>query len=346
MITLETIAKKCGVSKMTVSRALSDKNEMVSEKVRQKILKVAKEYHYRQNRLANSLNTGRTYLIGYLASEFRHFQSSVFSGVLSTLVPRGYDILTLQWSKALKTGDALLKSIVDRRVEGVLLFHEGPGCDYSYLQELQTHRIPIVVLDRDVNVSGLGYVGLDNFNGSVEATSHLLQLGHRSVIFLCREEDWGYSTTTERFNGYRETMEKAGLQAAEPVIVPTEIFNTHDCDELENYIRRHTPTAVLADNDVVAAGCILALTEKGYRIPEQLSVVGFGNIKGYVNLIRPRLTTMDLNPKQIGVEASGLLLDMIAEKYSKEKIIKNNRIVLPMKLVVRESTSPVVSGVS
>jgi DNA-binding LacI/PurR family transcriptional regulator len=341
MITLETIAKKCGVSKMTVSRALGTKGEQVSDEKREQIMKVAKEFNYRQNRLANSFNTGRTHLIAYLASEFRHFQSVVFSGVQAAAISNDYDILTLQWSETLKTGDKLLKSIVDRRVEGIMLFHGDPGCDYSYLEDFRRHNIPVIVLDRDINVPGFGYVGLENYKGSLEITNHLINSGHKSIVFLCRQEDWGYSTTTDRYEGYKEALKASGLKPEDPVIVPTDICQVNDYISFVKDIHHEKTTAIVADNDVVAFYCILGLCERGYKIPEDFSVVGFGNIKGYVELIRPGLTTMDLDPKRIGLAATKLLFDMIAEKYGEGDRIHNNRIILPMKLVARESTAKI-----
>lgn len=341
MITLEAIAEKCGVSKMTVSRALGAKGKQVSDEKRKQILKIAQEFNYRQNRLASSFNTGRTHLIAYLASEFRHFQSIVFSGVQSEAISNDYDVLTLQWSETLKTGDKLLKSIVDRRVEGVMLFHGDPGCDYSYLEDFRKHNIPVIILDRDINVPGFGYVGLENYKGSLELTNHLLNLGHKSVIFLCRQEDWGYSTTTDRYEGYKEALKSKGLNPKDPVIVPTDLCKNNDYESFVKDIPHKETTAIVADNDVVAFYSILGLTSKGYKIPEDFSIAGFGNIKGYVELIRPGLTTMDLGPKKIGLEATKLLFDMIAEKYGESEKIPNNRIILPMKLVVRESTAKI-----
>jgi LacI family transcriptional regulator len=340
MITLDQIAKKCGVSKMTVSRALGPESHRVSPDKVKLIIQTAGKHNYRQNRLANSFSTGRTQLIAYLASEFRHFQSNVFSGVQAALVPQGYDILALQWSQTLRKGDRLLESIVDRRVEGVLLFHQGPHCDYSYLDDLQKHGIPVVVIDRDVNVSDLGFVGLDNIGGSIEATEHLLGLGHRKIAFVSREEDLGYSSTIERFDGYKTTLEKVGLKYLEPVIIPEKDYKGGDASVIANKINEEDLTAVICDNDVVAAFCILNFDDMGLKVPQDISVVGFGNIPGYVDLIRPSLTTVDINPYRIGVEASGLLMDMISVKYGEKKAasLGNCRKILPTELVVRSST--------
>jgi len=334
MITLDAIAKKCGVSKMTVSRALGSESHKVSPDKLKEIVDMADKYNYRQNRLANSFNTGRTQLVAYLASEFRHFQSNVFTGVQSALVPQGYDILTLQWSQTLKKGDRLLESIVDRRVEGVMIFHQGPHCDYSYLSDLQKHGIPVVVLDRDVNVDGVGYVGLDNFGGAVEAAEYLVKSGHTSIAFASRDEDWGYTSTQERYEGYKVALKRAGIAADEPVIVPLNGY-----DMLLKQMKTQKFTAIVCDNDVVAAFCNLTLKDAGYDVPKDVSLVGFGNIPGYVDLIRPKLTTVDLNPQRIGVEASKLLLDMIAVKYGEKDAgcLKNSRVILPVDLVIRDS---------
>ncbi|MFI4911824.1 MAG: LacI family DNA-binding transcriptional regulator [Sedimentisphaeraceae bacterium JB056] len=340
MITLDQIAQKCGVSKMTVSRALGRDSHRVSPDKLKIILETADKYNYRQNRLANSFNTGRTQLVAYLASEFRHFQSNVFAGVQAALVPQGYDILAMQWSQTLRKGDRLLESIVDRRVEGVMLFHQGPHCDYSYLEDLQKHGIPVVVVDRDVNVPDLGFVGLDNIGGSVEATNHLLSLGHRNIAFISRDEDWGYSSTLERYKGYEMAMNEAGFSSLESIIIPEKDYKGNDASSVAKEIQKMNVTAVICDNDVVAAFCILNLADLGYSVPEQLSVVGFGNISGYVDLIRPKLTTVDLDPYKIGVEASGLLMDMISVKYGEKQaeLLGDCRRILPTELIVRDST--------
>jgi DNA-binding LacI/PurR family transcriptional regulator len=339
MITLDQIAQKCGVSKMTVSRALGRDSHRVSPDKLKLIIETADKYNYRQNRLANSFNTGRTQLIAYLASEFRHFQSNVFAGVQSALVPKGYDILTLQWSQTLKKGDRLLESIVDRRVEGVMLFHQGPHCDYSYLSDLQKHGIPVVVMDRDVNIDGVGYVGLDNFGGSAEAVEYLVSQGHRSVAFVSRDEDWGYTSTQERYEGYRMALIKAGNPALEPIVIPFKEYRDNNINPLMEYLKANGITAIVCDNDVVAAFCILNFTDAGLKVPDDISVVGFGNIPGYVDLIRPKLTTVDLSPQRIGVEASKLLLDMVAVKYGEKdaSCLKNSRVILPTSLVKRDS---------
>lgn len=341
MITLDEIAKKCSVSKMTVSRALGPESHRVSPDKLKHIMQVADQFNYRQNRLANSFNTGRTQLVAYLASEFRHFQSNVFSGVQAALVPQGYDILALQWSQTLRKGDRLLESIVDRRVEGVMLFHQGPHCDYSYLDDLQKHGIPVVVVDRDVNVSDVGFVGLDNFGGGIDATDHLIKLGHKKIAFVSRDEDWGYSSTRERYEGYRSALARAGYDISKPIIIPAKDYKCSDASLVAEKLRQDSISAVLCDNDVVAAFCILNLGDIGYKIPEDISVVGFGNIPGYVDLIRPGLTTVDLNPYKIGLEASRLLLDMIAVKYGEksEESLGNCRVILPAELVERASTA-------
>ena len=337
MVTLATIAKRCGVSKMTVSRALGNQSDKVAEHKREEIIRVARQYNYRRNRLAKSFNTGKTNLIAYLTGEFRHYQSNIFAGIQSVLVPNDYDMLVLQWSKILKKGDRLLRSIVDRRVDGVMLFHEGPDCDYSYLNEFHDHKIPVVVLDRDVNVSTCGYVGHQNYSGAIEATNHLLELGHRSIIFLCREEDSSFSTTSARYAGFQAALKEKGLMPAEPVVIPADIVKNKDLDAFAKMICNRGITAILADNDVVAFFCICGLTIKGFQIPDDVSVVGFGNVQGYADLIRPELTTMDLDPKRLGIKASNLLLSMIENKSQRqEKIIRTE---LPMNLIIRNSTA-------
>ncbi len=343
MITIAEIAEKCQVSKMTVSRALSEKHaDKVSIDVRDRILTVAKELNYRRSKLADAFNTGRTHLIGFIGSPVRHFEGAVFSGVQSYLCPRGYETLFLHWSEDLKSGDRLLEGLVDRRAEGTMLFHNSAKSDYEYLVDLQKHGMPVVVIDRDVNVRGVSYVGPDNVMAATQGTRHLLELGHKDIYFVCRTEDAPFSSVKYRYSGYSRLMSEYGLEPKPMVVIPSEaLFPNGHSQWFADFLRNSKATGIFANNDVTASYFLMAAHKYGFVIPRDFSVVGCGNLQVYIQALYPALTTVDLHAEEVGIKTSELLLDLVEEKYQDSKGSFNPRqVVLPTSLVVRKTTCP------
>lgn len=341
MIGISEIADRCGVSKMTVSRALSGKDaNKMTEKTRKKILNVAQKYNYRPNQIANALATGKTNLIGFIGSEFRDFQRLVFQSVQETAISYGYDILaykTVAEEGSLR--DRFLKSIIDRRVEGVMLLHLNSHGNYNYLVDLQKHGIPAVVLDRQANVPEVSFVGPDNIGGMEKLTNYLIKLGHKKISFIVREELFDYVPCKERYESYCRTMLANNLKPYDIEVVPCKIYNNSriDFQWFEDFYISHKPTAVIGNTDLIAAYFLSAMLKIGISVPDEISVAGFGNDTSRLNLISPMLTTVNEYIEEIGQKATELLFDLINNKQAGNLLTKKD-ILIPTDLLIREST--------
>jgi DNA-binding LacI/PurR family transcriptional regulator len=340
MITVGQIAEKCGVSQMTVCRALNDKQkEKVSVPLRRKIRSIANEHGYRPSNISRALSTGKTYLIGYICEHLRHFASEIFSAALEKMAPDGYDMLALEWEQVLDR-KKLLKSVVDRRVEGVLAFPDRRNNVDEHLLELVNYGIPVVLIDRVLNTKSIqqqfGFVGPDNHNASRLAVEHLVGLGHKKIGFAARMEDAAYSTTNQRYQAYQQAMMNNDLTPQEMIIVDNPDLQQSGGQLTERFLGDNI-TAVVADNDVVASKVMARAFSCGLKVPDDVSVVGMGNIEPFVGSLYPGLTTVDLGAHRIGCTAVQLLLKLIEDK-NKSTGEPVEQITVPVSLEVREST--------
>lgn len=345
MITLEDIAQQCGVSKITVSRALNNEQSIkVAEPLRRQIREIARKHGYRPSSIAKSLSTGKTYLAGYICEQFSHFASEIFSAALEQLLPAGYDLLVLEWEQVMDR-KRLLSSMVDRRIEGVLAFPARSGHTEEHLLELVRYNIPVVLIDRVLSDETIqeqfGFVGPDNDAASKLAVEHLVQLGHKTIAFAARKEDIAYSTSMNRYQAYRRVMEQFGLMPLERVIVDEATAKGDEHFAVRQFIERGI-TAVVANNDTVAAKVITGGYSCGVKIPDDLSIVGMGNVESFVSALYPPLTTVDLETQRIGRSAVELLLNMIGGKNGERRrfaAVPRERIFVPVSLKVRASTA-------
>jgi DNA-binding LacI/PurR family transcriptional regulator len=347
MIAISDIAKLCGVSKVTASRALNDETcELVAFETRKKILAMARKHNYRPNRVASNFSKGKTYmvgLIGYSLSD--HFLGGIFTGVHDRLFPLGYDFQILVWSSEVRDKDRLIRSIVDRRLDGVIIAQGDETSDYRYLTQLQEYGIPIVAVDREVPISNVSFVGSDDIGGAKQATEYLIRNGHKDILFVGREHHGRIvlSTVRNRREGYRETMIANSLVPRE-MYLP--LYKTHaeNVEFFKNELQvRPLPTAVFALSDSVAADYMSAAKHLGLRVPEDISIVGFSD-EPISSQLYPPLTTVKQEPARIGKVAADVLVERIEQKSSQDLLFEDpeaTKILLPTALIVRNSVNEI-----
>ncbi|CCQ96497.1 Transcriptional regulator, LacI family [[Clostridium] ultunense Esp] len=336
MASIRDIAKRAGVSVSTVSRTLNNYSD-VSKETREKILRIARELNYFPNAVAKSLVQKKTYTIGIffgnkVNSGFDHpFFLDVISAVREVVGNAGYDLLIFtNKNKERATYTTLCR---ERSVDGVVLLLTGEGKKKTEtLTELQESDIPCVAIDIPMEGRVCTYVESDNYHGSKEAMSHLFDLGHERIAFIGGDEI--SKTSFDRLRGYQDALmeRKIGFN---PTYVQLGYFSREKAYTATKEIMLKHPeiTAFFAASDEMAFGVIDALTELGYKVPEDVSVVGFDDIKE-AKTFSPPLTTVRQDKYGLGSEAAGLLL-----KFIENPEPEIHPVVLPCKLVVRSSTS-------
>ncbi len=348
MISVSEIAKLAKVSKATAARVLSDKNRInVSPTTRDKVIQVAKRFNYRPNQVAKSFATGTTHMIGLIGYSLSdHFLGGVFSGVHEYLYPLGYDFQMLLWSPDISNNERLLRSIVDRRLDGVIIAQDDETSDFSYLEALQGYGVPVVAVDREVPVPSVSFVGSDDHGGAVSATEYLISKGHRKIVFagIKEKERFVLSTSRRRFEGYREAMMQNNLMPMAEWLIPR--FSKREgyrqaFYEIMNKVPE-IPTACFCNNDNVAADILVACERKGLKVPDDVSVVGFAD-EPISQILTPPLTTIHQDPRNIGRKSAEVLLSRIKNKRSRGEELNPEKIQLPTTLIERNSVKKIYS---
>jgi LacI family transcriptional regulator len=339
MANIRELAQRSGVSVATVSRVLNGYPD-VRDETRRRVLEYARELDYTPSAAAQTLVTKRSQVIGVLLDtgaghpDIHHpFFQEVLVGLKHGVGEGGFDLLlfaTEHPGNGFET-PSVLRRAKHHRVDGVVLMGVDPGD--AEVQKLVRSRIPCVAVDLDLVGPRTGYVMSDNVAGSRMAVRHLYELGHRLVATIA-----GPNSTrpgVDRLLGYREEMDRLGLAALEGYEQEGDFYPETGYASMQALLAlQRPPTAVFAASDLMAAGAIRAVQERGLRVPHDVSIVGFDDIQ-LAGLMRPSLTTVRQDKTGLGVAAADALIRMLDQPETSPAIR-----ALPVELVVRGSTGP------
>ena len=333
-VTLKDVARRASVDVSTASRALSaDKSSLVRAATRNRVLAAAEELGYRGNLQASALRRGRTGTVGVIVADLGNpFIGPVLRGVAGTLGSR--DLLpimveTRDLSSALaKVCDKLLA----QRVDGMVTTAGRYG-DRALLKRV-AREVPLVLAVRDLPGSGIPAISHDDVAGGRLAAEHLLGLGHTRMAQLEGPEDiWSFEGRAQGFRDAVATADAICEDVKRSIHLPTIDAGRQLASELLDH-NGPRPTAVFAHNDTMAIGAIATFRERGIRVPEDISVVGY-NDSPLTDQIQPPLTTVRLPGYELGRLAAELALTHIDGTES-----TTERVVLAPDLIVRRSTAP------
>jgi LacI family transcriptional regulator len=328
--TIVDIARTLGVSAMTVSRALSGHPE-VAEATRARVVDCAKMLGYRPNRWARSLVTRRSSIIGIIVPDIAHsYFAEITRGVEDVLGGAEFDLLLCHSGQNWQKERAEMNMLIGSQVDGLIIASEQPQNDPGHLLELRERRIPFVLIDRFFPDFDFPSVHVDDLQVGRIATEYLIRNGHRSIAHLYGP---GFSPATLRKRGFEEAMRDAGLPLEQHWILPGRFDVGSAVESAQKLITsRPRPTAIFAGNDQMAVGAARACRDIGLRIPQDISIIGAGNIEGTYHPY-PFLTTIDWPRQELGRTAASLLVQMILEPE------KEMEPLLPLtpRLLIRQS---------
>ena len=306
-----------------------------SEATIQRVRAIAEECRYRPNLLVHGMQTGLSGMLGVLIPAESDFYSRIIGGIHDVLTENNR-VPILLWSahdSPLKVGRNELEQIhalVDRRVEGIILKPVFDAASNEYFHEILDRNIPLVTVDRELPKANCCYVGSDDEVGMSAVLNHLAELGHRRIAYF--GPTTLVSTGMHRLHRFRAWMSEHPDITAQEHLVETWWPTMHDAVPLLE--RRDRPTAIATANDGFAMAVYRGAALKAIRIPDELSVVGFGNLV-FGEETSPRLTTVDQHAYEIGRSAARRVLARITNPAERPR-----KILLQPDLVVRESTAP------
>jgi LacI family transcriptional regulator len=332
-ITLRDVADAADVHPSTASRALNDQTrELVNDRTVQRILAAAEALGYQPNALAQGLKGSRTMTIGMLIPDLTNpLFPPIARGVEDVCTDAGFTLLLANTDNDRAKERSVLEVMARRRVDGLVMatVHR----DSPTWTEVLRADFPVVLVNRTADVPNLPSVSGDDHAGIGLAVRHLAELGHRRIAHLAGPTE--VSTGLQRQQSYANWMQVLGLDVDPDLIVPCSWFTQQaGAAAFATLLDRATgATAVVAANDLVALGCYDVAAERGVRIPEDLSIVGYNDIP-FTDRFAPPLTSVRIPHYQIGVKAAELMLDAIDSPGSVHVGLR-----LPPELRVRSSTA-------
>ncbi len=331
-VTIKDIARMLGISVSTVSRALKDHPD-ISAETKEKVSETARKLNYRPNALALGLKSSKSKTIGVIIPEIVHFFfSSVISGIEDAAYEAGYNVIVCQTNEMYERETMVARTLLDHRVEGILISVAKTSMKFDHLAMLQDNGIPLVFYDRLCTVIDTDAVIIDDFKGAYMATEHLISVGCHNIVHFAAPENILIGKL--RREGYCKALEDNNI--------PVDPYNIYLCDTMEKVAekisrilsRKPLPDGIFAVNDSTAIGAIQEIKKAGLRVPEDIAVVGFGNGPHAV-ISCPTLTTIDQNGYEMGYEATRFLLDRIVKANI---LVSARKKVFTPSLIIRQST--------
>ncbi|GBC94809.1 HTH-type transcriptional repressor CytR [bacterium HR16] len=333
--TIKDVAARSGVSVATVSNVLQNKNHLYSPETAQRVWQAVRELGYRPSSVARSLIRQRTDTIGVILEERQEvvldpYVMSVLEGILEYTVPRNYPIKIVSMLYQ-QSPDSFLAHVDDGSVDGVVLV--APRTHSAALQWAQQANIPAVVVGSTLPNTPLSCVDVDDTSAIYQAVCWLIEMGHRRIGHIAGPQtQW---SAKRRLQAYRQAMQDAGIEVKLGWVVEGHYTPPSGKEAMEQLLNVAPElTAVVCGNDWMAMGAMEAIYQKGLRVPEDISLVGFDDIDT-AQWVTPPLTTMRQPTRQIGAKAAELLINQIETgKRVRETVL------FCAEMVVRQSVAP------
>lgn len=333
-ITIKDLARELNISPSTVSRALKDHPD-ISPETKRVVKELAEKLHYKPNLLAQGLRKSKTNTIGVIIPELVHFFfSTVVSGIEDVAYAKGYNVILCQSAEMYAREVTDTRALWDSRVDGMLVSISKETNQFDHFQELLDEGLPIVFFDRVAKGLDASQVIVDDYQGAYNAVEHLISKGCKRIVHLAGPDNLEISKN--RLNGYKDCLKKHNIEFDENFVLSCPEGTYEESKRLTNILLNNVSDidGVFGCNDMAALGAILAVKERGIKIPDQIKIIGFSDWQ-LSNLIEPRLSTVYQAGFEMGQEAATLL---IQEIESETETIVHTQKVISTKLIERDTT--------
>jgi LacI family transcriptional regulator len=332
-VRMKDIARDLGVSVVTISKVLRDHPD-VGDETRGRVLARVKELDYRPNLAARSLVTGRTYLVGLVVPDLLHpFFAEIAKSISDTLREHGYYLIISSSEEDPELEEQEINQLLARRLDTLIVASCRSTVELFFRIEKQ--KTPYVLIDRSLPGLSANFVGVDDEAVGMLATKHLIDIGCKRIAHIRGPET---SPGTQRLEGYKRALAQSGLKTLDNYVITKRKGDVETrqrgAEAMEQLLMiKPRPDAVFCFNDPLAMGAMNHVLDQGLRIPEDVAIIGCGNLH-YDDSLRVPLSSIDQHSHRIGREAARLTLAILKSKTPP----KPESIVLEPELVVRAST--------
>jgi len=329
-VTIVDVAAEAGVSFGTVSRVINN-DVHVKDETRQKVLDTMNRLKFVANRQARSLAGGKTNTLGLLVPDLgTGYIGEIIRGIDAVLGEASFDLMLYTTHRKATKEINYVNNLIRGMVDGLILVL--PRNPIDYVELLSDQEFPFVLIDHQGTGEDCPAIGSTNWQGAYHATNYLIQLGHRRIGFITGWMDLGCAV--DRLEGYKASLKNNRIPLNDDLIFEGTFAQLDGYEGANKFLNlKKPPTAIFASNDVMAIAAMDAARERGLRIPEEISILGFDDVP-QASMVRPSLTSVRQPLEQMGRTAAQVLLDILRNPNHSHK-----RIELPTELIIRDSTA-------
>lgn len=332
-ITIYDLADKLSLSIATVSRALNN-DPVVKKNTRKTVQEAAKELGYRRNAFASTLRSKKSYTIGVIVHELNsHFITSALAGIEKIVTESGYDLIIAHSAESYEKEVANADNLFHKRVDGVIASLAFNTENLDHFVPFRERAIPVVFFDRVEENTSSTKVIIDNYKCGYLATQHLIQQGCRKIMLITA--NLKRNVYEQRFQGYMHALLENKLPFDESLVFIKDLSEQGGIEAAHAIMRmQHRPDGAFITNDFSAAVCMRTLKQHGFRIPQDIAIVGF-NDDTIGTVVEPQLTTIRYPGMKMGEIAAQSLITQLQGNGQQPDV---NTIIIQSDLIVRNSS--------
>ncbi|TMI72784.1 MAG: LacI family transcriptional regulator [Bacteroidetes bacterium] len=328
--TIKDIARQLNISISTVSRAMRNAPD-VNADTRKAVMALSEELSYQPNKLALSLKQKQTHNIGVIVPNLDYVLSTMVKGIDEVALEAGYTVMVCQSNESFGREMVNTRRLLDSLVDGFIISVSSETKVFDHFKKIQEKEMPMVVFDRITPHLKAPSVRIDNMDGGFQATEHLIEQGYKRIAILAGPKNLGISNT--RLEGYIHALNKHKIKPDNDLIIHCDFNQDYAYVATQELLAgKKKPDAIFTISDRMAIGAMLAIKERGLKMPQDIGLVGFNN-EPFTNLVTPRISSVDQPSFELGKIAAKLFIERVhnSDMDHVEEILKP-------KLCIRESS--------
>lgn len=328
-ITIYDVAREANVSMATVSRVVNG-NPNVKPTTRKKVLATIKQLGYRPNAVARGLASKKTTTVGAIIPDISSiFFAELARGIEDIATMYKYNIILSNSDQNKDKEFQLINTMLEKQVDGILFM--GGDITPEHIEYFESSSVPVVLAATYDESETIPSVNIDYTAAAYEATRFLIDKGNKHPAFISGEENTQINQL--KYDGYLQALKESSIPVNESFIIHGDYTYDSGIKAMNQILElEERPTAVFAASDEMALGVIHGAQDKGYKVPEDIEVVGFDNTR-LASMVRPTLSTIVQPMYDIGAVAMRLLT-----KYMNKEEVTDKKVVLPHRIENRNST--------
>jgi LacI family transcriptional regulator len=333
--TIYDIAKKLDITAATVSRALNN-NPKISEVTRQLVMETAAKMNYKQNKLAQSLRSGKSNNVGVIVPRIdSNFFASVIRGIEEELHPQGYHVIICQTHEDEQRQAENISTLLNAQVDGILMSVSNISEENNQIiKNVVDKNVPLIFFDRKKEMPGVSSVTINDFEGGYLATKNLISQGCKRIAHLTGDQS--LEIFQNRNSGFRQALLDNGLLVNEDFVFQTKSSVDAGRQAVAKLLDlTPPPDGIFSSSDFAALGAIQELKGRGIKVPEEFCVFGFGN-EPFTRFMELSISSVDQSPLEMGTMAAKVFLEQI---NNTDNVKIEKKVVLTPKLFVRDSST-------